>query len=120
VKILVADDSADMRQTVVRSLRRAGYGHCQIVEAVDGRDALTKVYEQDPDLVLSDWNMPQMTGIALLSTLRSAGDQRPFGFVTARGSGPMRDVAVRAGALFLIAMPVTTAVLRAALEPVLG
>lgn len=120
MKILIAEDSEVMRQTVVRTLRQAGYGHCTLVEAVDGRDALTKVYEEDPDLVLSDWNMPRMTGIALLSALRSSGDARPFGFVTARSSGPMRDIAVRAGALFLIATPVSSAMLRAALEPVLG
>ncbi len=120
MKILVADHSRDMRQAVVRTLREAGYEDCQVVEAVDGRDALTKVFEENPDLVLSDWNLPQLTGIDLLSALRSSGDRRPFGFVTARGSRPMQEIAACAGALFLIAMPLTAAVLRAALEPVLG
>jgi two-component system chemotaxis response regulator CheY len=120
MKILVADDSRVMRQIVVRALRQAGYGHCDVVEAVDGKDALSKVREENPDLVLSDWNMPEMTGIDLLATLRSAGDGRPFGFVTSEGSEPMRDTAERAGALFLIAKPFTSEAFRAALEPVLG
>lgn len=120
MRILVADDSRVMRQTVVRALRRAGYGHCEVVEAVDGRDALSKVYEVDPDVVLSDWRMPEMTGIDLLSALRAAGDHRPFGFVTSEGSEPMRASAARAGAMFLIAKPFTAAALRDALEPVLG
>ncbi len=120
MRILVADDSRVMRQIVVRALRQAGYGHCEVVEAVDGRDALSKVHEVDPDLVLSDWNMPEMTGLDLLSTLRSSGDSRPFGFVTSEGSEPMRSTAERAGAMFLIAKPFTSEAFREALEPVLG
>lgn len=120
MKILVADDSEVMRRRVVRTLQEAGYGDCAVIEAVDGRDALTKVYEENPDLVLSDWNMPGMSGIALLSALRSSGDRRPFGFVTSRSSASMREIAIRAGALFLIAMPFTAVAFRAELEPVLG
>ena len=115
MRILVADDSRVMRQIVVRALRQAGYGHCEVVEAVDGRDALSKVHEVDPDLVLSDWNMPEMTGLDLLSTLRSSGDGRPFGFVTSEGSEPMRSTAERAGAMFLIAKPFTSEAFREAL-----
>jgi two-component system chemotaxis response regulator CheY len=120
MKILVADDSRVMRQIVVRALRQAGYGHCEVVEAENGRDALSKVHDENPDLVLSDWNMPEMTGLDLLSTLRQSGDARPFGFVTSEGSEPMRDTAQKAGALFLIAKPFTSDAFRAALEPVLG
>jgi two-component system chemotaxis response regulator CheY len=120
MKILVADDSRVMRQIVVRALRQAGYGHCEVVEAENGRDALTKVHAENPDLVLSDWNMPEMTGLDLLASLRSAGDGRPFGFVTSEGSDPMRATAAQAGALFLIAKPFTSEAFREALEPVLG
>jgi two-component system, chemotaxis family, chemotaxis protein CheY len=120
MRILVADDSRVMRQIVVRALRQAGYGHCEVVEAVDGRDALSKVHEVDPDLVISDWNMPEMTGLDLLSALRSSGDSRPFGFVTSEGSAPMRSTAERAGAMFLIAKPFTAEAFREVLEPVLG
>jgi two-component system, chemotaxis family, chemotaxis protein CheY len=120
MRILVADDSRVMRQLIVRALRQAGYGYCEVVEAVDGRDALSKVYEVDPDVVLSDWNMPRMTGIDLLSTLRAGGDQRPFGFVTSEASDPMRASAERAGASFLIAKPFTWEAFRDALEPVVG
>ena len=63
MKILVADDSRVMRQIVIRTLRQAGYDDHEIVEAEDGADALAKVGSEQPDLVLSDWNMPNMTGI---------------------------------------------------------
>ena len=120
MKILVADDSRVMRQIVARALRQAGYGHCEVIEAVDGQDALLKVHTEDPDLVLSDWSMPRMTGLDLLSTLRRTGDRRPFGFVTSEATSPIRRTAERAGAQFLLAKPFTADALREALAPMLG
>ena len=105
MKILVADDSRVMRQIVIRTLRQAGYDDHDIVEAEDGADALAKVSAEQPDLVLSDWNMPNMTGIECLQALRSSGSQVPFGFVTSEGSPEMREKAASAGAMFLIAKP---------------
>src|SRR3954470_7399206 len=89
-----------MRQIVIRTLRQAGYDDHEIVEAEDGADALAKVGSEKPDLVLSDWNMPNMTGIECLQALRSSGSTVPFGFVTSEGSPEMRDKAANAGALF--------------------
>jgi two-component system, chemotaxis family, chemotaxis protein CheY len=106
-KILVADDSRVMRQIVVRTLRQAGYAGHEIVEAENGRDALEKVQTEAPDLILSDWNMPEMNGIDFLATLRAGGNQTPFGFVTSEGSEEMRARAAATGALFLIAKPFT-------------
>ena len=63
MKILIADDSRVMRQIVIRTLRQAGYDDHDIVEAEDGADALAKVGSESPDLILSDWNMPNMIGI---------------------------------------------------------
>ncbi|MGY1770151.1 response regulator [Blastococcus sp. SYSU D00813] len=105
MKILIADDSRVMRQIVIRTLRQAGYDGHDIVEAEDGRDAYDKVQSESPDLVLSDWNMPNMTGLECLQALRSSGSSVPFGFVTSEGSEEMRGKAADAGALFLIAKP---------------
>ncbi len=120
MKILVADDSRVMRQIVIRTLRQAGYSHHDVVEAENGRDALEKVYAESPDLVLSDWNMPEMNGIDVLTTLRGSGSQVPFGFVTSEGSEEMRSRAAAAGALFLIAKPFTAETFSDALDPVLA
>jgi two-component system chemotaxis response regulator CheY len=120
VKILVADDSRVMRQIVIRTLRQAGFGGHDIVEAADGREALDKVSTESPDLVLSDWNMPEMNGIDVLDILRGAGSRVPFGFVTSEGSEEMRARAEQAGALFLIAKPFTAESFEAALTPVIG
>ena len=120
MKILIADDSRVMRQIVIRTLRQAGYDDHDIVEAEDGAVALAKVGSERPDLILSDWNMPNMTGIECLEALRASGSQVPFGFVTSEGSPEMREKAANAGALFLIAKPFTEETFRDALDGVLA
>ena len=107
MKILVADDSRVMRQIVIRTLRQAGYGDHTFVEAVDGADGLAKVASEAPDLVLSDWNMPEVTGIEFLRALRASGNDVRFGFVTSESTDAMRATAEQAGALFLIGKPFT-------------
>jgi two-component system chemotaxis response regulator CheY len=120
VKILVTDDSRVMRQIVIRTLRQAGYDDHEIIQAEDGREALAMVGAEKPDLVLSDWNMPEMTGIECLEALRASGSQVPFGFVTSEGSPEMREKAANAGALFLIAKPFTEETFRDALDGVIA
>lgn len=107
MKIVVVDDSRVMRQIVIRALRQAGEGGHDIAEAENGRHALEVIAAHRPDLVLSDWNMPEMSGIDLLATLRAQGDAVPFGFVTSEGSEDMRARAASTGATFLIAKPFT-------------
>ncbi len=120
MKILIADDSRVMRAIVSRTLRQAGYEGHELIQAGDGAEALDLVLEQDPDLVLCDWNMPELNGIDVLHQLRANGIDVPFGFVTSEGSSQMRALAQTAGALFLIAKPFTPESFRDALEPVLG
>lgn len=120
MKVLIADDSKVMRQIVKRTLRQAGYSDAEVTEAENGREALGVICAGAPDIVLSDWNMPEMTGIELLHALRAQGHGVPFGFVTSEGSPEMRSQAESAGALFLVSKPFTPDSLREALEPVLG
>ena len=119
IRVLVTDDSRVMRQIVIRTLRQAGYDW-DVREASDGAEALELIRADEPDVVLSDWNMPEMNGIDLLRRLRAEGFATPFGFVTSEGSPQMRDTAERAGAMFLIAKPFSADTFRDALEPVLG
>jgi two-component system chemotaxis response regulator CheY len=119
MRILVVDDSRVMRQIVIRTLRQAGHGGHEILEAENGREALSVVQDDAPDLVLSDWNMPEMSGIDLLDALRSGGSTVPFGFVTSEGSDDMRARASASGALFLIAKPFTPEAFGEALAPVM-
>jgi len=118
--ILVVDDSRVMRQLVTRALRQAGYDDIAVVEASDGLEGIGQVAACQPDLVLSDWNMPQMSGLEFLRALRRQGDARPFGFVTSETSEPMRVTATEAGASFLLGKPFSPEDVQAALDPVLS
>jgi two-component system, chemotaxis family, chemotaxis protein CheY len=120
MKILIADDSRVMRQIVTRTLRQAGYDGHQLVEAADGQELINAALASPPDLVLSDWNMPNMNGLEALHALRAAGFKCPFGFVTSEGTPEMREAAEAAGALFLITKPFTADAFRDALGTVLG
>ena len=120
MKILIVDDSRVMRQIVVRTLRQAGYSGHDLVEAENGRAGLEAVAAQAPDLVLSDWNMPEMTGIEMLQALRGGGQTVPFGFVTSEGSPEMVTRAEAAGALFVITKPFTPESFQQKLDPVLA
>lgn len=118
--VLIVDDSKAMRLIVRRTLRQAGYDDLQIVEATNGKEALEMILAAEPALVLSDWNMPEMTGIELLTELRRRESKVRFGFITTEGTPPMRDSAAAAGALFLIAKPFGVEAFEQALKPVLG
>lgn len=120
MKILIVDDSKAMRMIVSRTLRQAGFGDHEYVEAGDGAEALEAVEREAPDLVLSDWNMPEVSGIELLRRLRAAGNAVRFGFVTSESTDAMRDIAAEAGALFLIAKPFTADTFAEALGGVLA
>ncbi len=119
MKILIVDDSKAMRTIVIRTLRQAGYGAHTLQEAINGADALKTIHGNQPDLVLSDWNMPDMSGIELLQALRTEGNKVKFGFVTSEGSLEMHKRAMEAGALFLLTKPFTAESLQQVLAPVI-
>ncbi len=119
MKILIVDDSKAMRMIVKRTLRQAGYGDHSIEEAANGAAAFDAVKNWNPDLVLSDWNMPEMNGLELLQALRKDGAAVKFGFITSKGTTEMRKTAAEEGALFLISKPFTADTIQDALIGVL-
>ena len=117
MKILIVDDSKAMRMIVMRALKStSAYGDAEMLQAVDGKEALGMIEADPPDLVLSDWNMPEMSGIELLQTLSDRGIVPPtFGFVTSEHTPEMYDRAMAAGAQFLVSKPFTPESLEGAL-----
>ena len=107
MKILIVDDSTAMRMMVVRTLRQAGIGGRDVTQAEDGLVALEAIRKSEPDLVLSDWNMPNMTGLELLEALRAEDINVTFGFITTESTRDARKQATDAGAQFLVSKPFT-------------
>jgi two-component system chemotaxis response regulator CheY len=119
MSILIVDDSKAMRMIVRRTLRQAGYHH-DLEEASSGADALKAVESDQVELVLCDWNMPEMNGLELLGRIQALGRPIRFGFVTSESSSEMRTLAEQSGAQFFITKPFTPDVFRSVLEPILG
>ncbi len=92
IKIVVADDSGTMRIMFKQILNKAGYEN--LVLAVNGEDGLEKVKAEKPDLVISDWNMPQMDGLEFLQALRKteAFKDLPFIMATAQADKGQQKV----------------------------
>lgn len=120
MKVMIVDDSKSMRMIVKRTLKQAGFDDLEYEEAEDGSEALAKIDDYMPHLVLCDWNMPQMNGIDFLKAIRAAGNAVKFGFVTTESTAEMRAQAREAGAQFLIAKPFTPESFEKALRPVVG
>lgn len=118
MKILVADDSRAMRMIVLRNLRQGGFDGETFLEAENGAAALEVINAEKPDVVLSDWNMPEMSGIELCQQVNH--DSLIFGFVTSESTAEMRALADEAGAKFLIAKPFTAESFKEVLDSALA
>lgn len=117
MKFLVVDDSATMRRIVVNSLQRIGFN--ETVEAADGVEALAK-FDDSIDFVITDWNMPNMSGTELTKALRSgAGKDVPVLMVTARSVRDDILVAMEAGVNNYIVKPFTPQVLKEKIDAIL-
>ncbi len=111
MKFLVVDDFSTMRRIVRNLLKELGFTNVQ--EAEDGVDALQKLGDGNFDFVVSDWNMPNMTGIELLRKIRSdpALKHLPVLMVTAEAKRENIIEAAQAGASGYIVKPFTAATL---------
>jgi two-component system chemotaxis response regulator CheY len=118
--ILLVDDSKTMRMIVQRAIRQAGFRGLTVTEAENGAQALEKLRAEQPKLILSDWNMPEMSGSDFLLQVRAAQNKVPFGFITSEASPAIKELAISSGASFLITKPFSPEDVQAALAPILG
>lgn len=111
MKILVVDDFSTMRRIVRNLLKELGFSN--IEEAEDGVDALRKLRADKFDFVVSDWNMPNMTGIDLLREIRKdpALKHLPVLMVTAEAKKENIIEAAQAGASGYVVKPFTAVTL---------
>jgi two-component system chemotaxis response regulator CheY len=103
MKVLVADDSALMRHVLVKTLTEGGVE--TVVQALDGAMAVEKVAEENPDLVLMDWIMPNMTGIEAVRKIRASGNKVPIIMCTTEGEQNRIVDAIKAGANNFVVKP---------------
>jgi CheY-like chemotaxis protein len=119
MKILIVDDSKAMQHIVKRGLEKLCYDDLEIVLASNGTDALKLAKEWKPKLILSDWHMPEMTGLELMRELSLAMLDIDIGFITTESSPQRLKEATDAGALFVVSKPFDVETLHNAVVPVL-
>jgi len=120
MKVLVVDDFATMRRIVKNVLRQIGFAN--IGEADDGKAALKVLKEEKFDLILCDWNMPEMSGLEVLKQMKSddALKDIPFVMVTAEAQKDHIIEAVKAGVNSYIVKPFTAETIGEKLKKLFG
>ncbi|MBA4039836.1 MAG: two-component system response regulator [Planctomyces sp.] len=105
MKILLVDGSKTMRNIQKGVL--AQLGHTEVVEACDGQDALSKVAAAGPELILLDWNMPNMNGIDFVKAFRQTNKATPIIMVTTESEKSRVIEAIKAGVNNYVIKPFT-------------
>lgn len=103
-RIMTVDDSATIRQMVALTLRDAGY---EVIEAVDGRDALERLAQAPVDMLITDLNMPNLDGVGLIRTVRQQPANRfiPIIMLTTESHDSKKQEGKAAGASGWIVKP---------------
>lgn len=109
-KVLVVDDSGTMRKIIARSLNSAGFN--EVVEAADGVEGMAAFQQQPFHLVMTDWNMPNKSGLELTREIRASGSKVPIFMVTTEGERSRVVEAIQAGITDYLVKPFTADALR--------
>lgn len=118
MRVLVVDDFSTMRRIVKNILRQIGFTN--IVEADDGTTAWEVLNKDHIEFVISDWNMPQMTGIELLRKVRSSEEfaDMPFLMVTAEAQQENIIEAVQAKVSNYVVKPFTAEIMKQKIDKI--
>lgn len=118
MRILVVDDFATMRRIIKNILKQLGYEN--IAEAEDGKIALGVLESQNIDFIISDWNMPNMTGLEFLKAVRASEKFKdiPFLMVTAEALKENVVEAVKSGVSNYIVKPFTAETMKEKIEKI--
>lgn len=115
MRVLVVDDSGVMRKIISRALGELGIN--DVEEAADGQIALDTVTASGPfDLVITDWNMPVMSGLELVQSLRGSGCATPIIMVTTKSEKESVLQAIQAGVNDYVIKPFERDMLRMKIE----
>lgn len=98
ISALIVDDSAVMRKLIIKTLNETEYKPSKIMEGVDGADALAKFQAAEGiNLILSDWNMPNMDGLTFVKKIRERDKQVIILMITTEGTMGKMDAALAEG-----------------------
>ena len=118
MKVLIADDSPEARSAFARILER--FGATVVREVSDGQEAADAAEECDFDLMILDYNMPNMDGLATLKLMRSRGKTMPIIVISGERDDDLAERVAREGGSAFLLKPVSLRVLKRKIEDMLG
>lgn len=106
LKFLIVDDSRAIQAIIRRAVAQCGYEPIEVHTAINGEEALNDMESFVPDLVITDWHMPKVSGLEMVQAMRQMGYKNiRVGFVTTERSPDLLAEAVANGAMFILHKP---------------
>ncbi len=120
--ILIVDDSIPMRAVLKKTITASGFNVGQVFEASNGKEALEIMRREWMDLVVSDYNMPEMNGLEMLAEMKKDEVLRtvPVVMVTTEGSRERIDLFMKMGVTEYVKKPFTPEEVRSKLDRIMG
>jgi two-component system chemotaxis response regulator CheY len=121
MKLLIVDDSSTMRRIIGNVVQQLGVGKDDFDEAEDGVKAWEQLEKNQYDIILTDWNMPNMNGLQLVKKIRSEGNHQevPIIMITTEGGKSEVITALKAGVNNYIVKPFSAEILKEKLDGVI-
>jgi YesN/AraC family two-component response regulator len=120
MKVLIIDDSMFMRTLIKQTVNTSGQDPLEIKEAMDAEEALMICTQFKPDLFIVDLNLPGMSGLDLIETIKRESPRSKFGIITSSKNPEVNLQARAAGASFFISKPFTKSGVQEALKHILS
>ncbi len=122
VNLLIVDDSFPMRSVIIKTIKASGFGAANFYQAADGTEALKVLEDEWMDLVITDYNMPDMDGLELISEMKKDDDlcTIPVIVITTEGSQKKVEEFKEKGAAGYVKKPFTPEIIREKLTQILG
>jgi two-component system chemotaxis response regulator CheY len=118
LKILIVDDSSTMRRIIINTLSRIGYS--DVLEAEHGKAGLDQLGKGGVEMIITDWNMPEMDGLEFVGNVRAQNPSIPILMVTTNAAKEDIVAALQAGVNNYVVKPFTPETLKEKIESLLG
>ena len=120
MRFLIVDDSTTMRRIIINTLNKVGYKDC--TEAANGREGMERLTAAGADVVITDWNMPEMSGIDFIRAIRANAATRELPVLMVTTNAAKDDIveALRAGINSYVVKPFTPETIKEKIESMLA
>ena len=120
MRFLVVDDSTTMRRIIINTLNKVGYTDC--AEAANGREGVERLATTTVDMIITDWNMPEMSGIDFIRSVRATAATRDLPVLMVTTNAAKDDIveALKAGVNSYVVKPFTPETIKEKIESMLA